>query len=959
MSFVPRFCHHSLNILAFFFYTSLLSIISIYIYFRYYPFRATYDIETMFKPTDKERSAKLEWVNRHSIVSISICSNVPNYKTPKNFAVDDTPNIVEASLEYLDQIGEEAYNYLCHEYNHIFNSINTIIEGDLDGVPKENMAQERQLHPLDALEKKLHRYLHELPVIGFNSGKYDINAMKIDFFSVLAERNLIQYAVKRNNNFMCVKTKNLKFLDITNYLAPGFSYGEYLKAYKCTEEKGHFPYEWLTSVDKLNDSRLPPHDAFFSKLKNANITDEEYQHCQSVFTEFNMTSMKDFLVWYNNKDVKPMLEAIEKMFQFYKNRKIDMFKDGISVPGLTLKYMFQDLPFYFTLATEKYKDVYHLLKNNIVGGPSIVFHRYHEKDVTSIRPNEYDNPKPCKKIVGFDANALYLWSIMQDMPTGHFSVRKAENEFKRITQQRYIAMAIDWLEWEAKTSGHHIRHQGNNTEKLIGLERKAVDGYCKETKTVYEFQGCLWHGHDCKKTKQHNGIHPKSGKSFQELRKSTQNKIDYIREQGYTVVELWECEWEQRSKDNQEIKQFVKERKRPCDWRFTMTERQIIDAVQNDKLFGALEVDIEVPDQLKPKFSEMPPIFKNVEISRDDIGDHMKTYAVERDMMSQLRKSLIGSYFGTKIMVITPLLKWYLAQGLIVTKIHQVVEYTPAKCFQQFGNAVSNARREGDADPDKKIIAETNKLDGNSSYGKTVTNKEKHTDMVYCNAFHTQQYLCDPLFRKCNQLNEDTFEIEMAKKSTRLDLPLQIGCFVYQYAKLRMLQFYYDFMDTFVDRRDFQYCSMDTDSAYMALSGDCLDDIIKPDMKDRYLAEKHLWFPRTDTPEHAAYDKRTPGLFKEEFSGDGIIALCSKTYFCYGKDIKYSCKGINKRLNTITKDTYMDVLLTKKSGSGTNRGFRSVNNQIYTYLQERAGFSYFYPKRKVLDDGISTVPLDI
>jgi hypothetical protein len=77
-----------------------------------------------------------------------------------------------------------------------------------------------------------------------------------------------------------------------------------------------------------------------------------------------------------------MLEAIDKMFQFNQNRHIDMFKDGISVPGLTLKYMFQDLPDYFTLPDEKNKDLYDLCKNNIVGGPSIVFHRYHEKDKT-------------------------------------------------------------------------------------------------------------------------------------------------------------------------------------------------------------------------------------------------------------------------------------------------------------------------------------------------------------------------------------------------------------------------------------------------------------------------------------------------------------------------------------------------------------------------------------------------
>ena len=152
-----------------------------------------------------------------------------------------------------------------------------------------------------------------------------------------------------------------------------------------------------------------------------------------------------------------------------------MFKDGISVPGLTLKYMFKDLPVYFTLTDEKNKDVHQLLKDNIVGGPSIVFHRHHEKDVTHIRPAEYEDPKPCKKIVGFDANALYLWSIMQDMPTGHVAIRKEEEDFKRKVIYRYEATAIDWLEWEAKKNGVHIQHHGNDKEKLIGLKRRPVD----------------------------------------------------------------------------------------------------------------------------------------------------------------------------------------------------------------------------------------------------------------------------------------------------------------------------------------------------------------------------------------------------------------------------------------------------------------------------------------------------
>ena len=53
------------------------------------------------------------------------------------------------------------------------------------------------------------------------------------------------------------------------------------------------------------------------------------------------------------------------------------------------------------------------------------------------------------------------------------------------------------------------------------------------------------------------------------------------------------------------------------------------------------------------------------------------------------------------------------------------------------------------------------------------------------------------------------------------------------------------------------------------------------------------------------------------------------------------------------------MFLTKQNSSGVNKGFRVVNNMMYTYEQVRDAFSYFYPKRKVLTDGVSTTPLDI
>ena len=216
-----------------------------------------------------------------------------------------------------------------------------------------------------------------------------------------------------------------------------------------------------------------------------------------------------------------------------------------------------------------------------------------------------------------------------------------------------------------------------------------------------------------------------------------------------------------------------------------------------------------------------------------------------------------------------------------------------------------------------------------------------------------------PFFRELNPIDDDTYEVQSSKKKIKLDLPLQVGFFVYQYAKLRMLQFYYDFLAKYIDRSDFEYCKMDTDSAYIAISCESVEDLIKPEMMHEFENDKSNWFPQTDMVEHAKYDKRTPGLFKVEWEGDGIISLCSKTYYCFrtGKD-KFSCKGVNKKNNVINKDKYLDVILSKRSG--VNRVFRVMNNNtMCTYVQVKNAFSYFYPKRKVLEDGVSTIPLDI
>jgi len=87
------------------------------------------------------------------------------------------------------------------------------------------------------------------------------------------------------------------------------------------------------------------------------------------------------------------------------------------------------------------------------------------------------------------------------------------------------------------------------------------------------------------------------------------------------------------------------------------------------------------------------------------------------------------------------------------------------------------------------------------------------------------------------------YEVKCSKKSVKEDLPLQISFFVFGYAKLRMLEFYFDFLLHFIDRQDFQCVQSDTDSLYMAFSSETLADCVKPHMRREYFENLHHWLP--------------------------------------------------------------------------------------------------------------------
>ena len=828
--------------------------------FRPYPYFIVYDFEAICQKINEKQTDELEITAKHIPVSVAINDNLT--KKP-SFIVEEDPKklnkkFVVELLKRARQIEEkvESANYVLG----VRRKMNEDDQGEQYG---GYLINEAMVKLSKETAKSYVNWVKQVPVFGFNSGRYDINMIKEYFVENLTSLSDVNVA-KKENSYMFLSTPNFKFLDIKNFLAPGLSYDAWCRAYGCELQKLAFPYEWFDSFQKLNHIGPVKYEEFYSSLKGGiTISQEEYQNFCDEFRKRGCVTMKDWLKEYNLADVEPFIEALEKTREQYYPDEIDLLKDAVSIPGISMTYVLNKAlkmkkksdPDLFApgepckcecssddcpkKGCEKCKEIrdnceictkneaYEILTKGMVGGPSIVFCRHAEAGVSKIRSHIYreEDAKICRSVQGLDANSLYLFCSGQEMPCG------------------------------------------------------------KE--------------------------------------------------------KVFHCDPEERD--------------------------EIIQNVLNDKLFGFFEVDIEVTEQKRKRFSEFCPLFVISEVPEDQIPQHMKDYKINTGRkMIKNNKKLLGVMKAEKILLYSPLLKWYLNHGLQVTKIHRYISYTSGRPFKWFPEEVSSARREADNDKNKKQLGDTAKLKGNSFYGKMIENLEKHISTK----FTTDEKLIDKIFRSpffedLEEINEGVFEVRQRKKQVTITRPYQCGIAVYQLAKLRMLEFYYDFLDKFCDRRDFELIQMDTDSFYMALSANDFDEIIKPEMKELYKEEKKNWLVTDE------YSKRVPGLFKAEFQGKRMIALTSKCYFAdnggdresgeaagakLGKDEgvkKFSCKGVSRRQNKMNWERYKNALFGSLD-KARNIGFRKRDNHIVTYEQTKLGLSAYYDKRIVHEDGIHT-----
>ena len=145
--------------------------------------------------------------------------------------------------------------------------------------------RQKQKNQLIDSQEHFDRYCNTFPVFGFNSAKYEINLIKSYLLPKLVNEQLIEpAAIKKANQFVSFKFGDVQLLDIMNSLVGATSLESFLKACKTEDTRGFFPYECFDNPEKLNNKEVPQYDSFFSKLRNNNPLEKDYNDFENLTT---------------------------------------------------------------------------------------------------------------------------------------------------------------------------------------------------------------------------------------------------------------------------------------------------------------------------------------------------------------------------------------------------------------------------------------------------------------------------------------------------------------------------------------------------------------------------------------------------------------------------------------------------------------------------------------------------
>ena len=184
--------------------------------------------------------------------------------------------------------------------------------------------------------------------------------------------------------------------------------------------KGVYPYDYVSSLNKLSETQLPPKEEFYSKLNDEHITDEDYQHAINVWNTFGCKTLRDYHDLYLKSDVKLLADVFENFRKTCLHHyKLDPAHYYTS-PGLAWDACLKTTGQHLQLLSDY--DMLMMFERGIRGGITHISKRYAEANNKYIK--NYDPKKESTFIQYLDANNLYGWAMSQHLPTHGFKWMK-------------------------------------------------------------------------------------------------------------------------------------------------------------------------------------------------------------------------------------------------------------------------------------------------------------------------------------------------------------------------------------------------------------------------------------------------------------------------------------------------------------------------------------------------------
>ena len=180
--------------------------------------------------------------------------------------------------------------------------------------------------------------------------------------------------------------------------------------------KGLYPYEYMSSWERFNESRLPSKDKFYSSLNMSGVSDKEYEHACKVWNEFGIKNMGEYHDLYLKTDVILLANVFESF------RNVCMNNYGLdpahfyTAPVLAWKACLKKTGVRLELLQDP--DMLLMFERGIRGGITQSVHRW--AAANNPHMEKYDSNKPTNNLQYLDANNLYGWAMSQPLPTGGF-----------------------------------------------------------------------------------------------------------------------------------------------------------------------------------------------------------------------------------------------------------------------------------------------------------------------------------------------------------------------------------------------------------------------------------------------------------------------------------------------------------------------------------------------------------